>query len=326
MCARRGGGRRLSGKPRPVHAGCARRSVRVSVLRLRSAHRLRRFHALDGSGQALRPSAGRRPLGLLTGYRRQSEELSRACEQRLADGLGFASQVRVLERVAELVARLVVVPYVRTTGCPSTRRRSMASIGFDGCGQAVGRRRGWLEQRGVRCVAAIGGCCPGFRGRFTRWVLVSWACFTRWVPGGGLLVRAGAGGRPGAASANRALLGGFTSCSGPGRSLFLLPRLKSLYSASLPRWASGCVQRCRWILATVSKTAPHRVRSGRVLLGGLGPDRRAARCGRPSGVPLGGPGPLLGRADGASARIFDGCAPPCARSPALYRRAAVCAS
>lgn len=172
MCARRGGGRRLSGKPRPVHAGCARRSVRVSVLRLRSARRLRRFHALDGSGQALRPLPGRRPLGLLTGYRRQSEELSRACEQRLADGLGFASQVRVLERVAELVARLVVVPYVRTTGCPSTRRRSMASIGFDGCGQAAGRRRGWLEQRGVRCVAAIGGCCPGFRGRFTRWVLV----------------------------------------------------------------------------------------------------------------------------------------------------------
>ena len=210
MCARRGGGRRLSGKPRPVHAGCARRSVRVSVLRLRSARRLRRFHALDGSGQALRPSPGRRPPGLLTGYRRQSEELSRACEQRLADGLGFASQVRVLERVAELVARLVVVPYVRTTGCPSTRRRSMASIGFDGCGQAAGRRRGWLEQRGVRCVAAIGGCCPGFRGRFTRWVLVSWARFTRWVPGGGLLVRAGAGGRPGAASANRALLGGFT--------------------------------------------------------------------------------------------------------------------
>ena len=47
----------------------------------------------------------------------------------LRDLLGFASRVRVLERVAELVARLVVVPYVRTTGCPSTRRRSMASIG-----------------------------------------------------------------------------------------------------------------------------------------------------------------------------------------------------
>ena len=63
-CARRGGGRRSSGKPRSVHAGCACRSVRVFVLRLRSARRLRRFPALDGSGRALRPSPGRCPPGL----------------------------------------------------------------------------------------------------------------------------------------------------------------------------------------------------------------------------------------------------------------------
>ena len=44
----------------------------------------------------------------------------------------------------------------------------------------------------VRCCHRRVRCCPRFRGRFTRWVLVSWARFTRWVPGGGLL---GASGR-----------------------------------------------------------------------------------------------------------------------------------
>ena len=188
----------------------------------------------------------------------------------------------------------------------------------------------------VRCCHRRVRCCPRFRGRFTRWVLVSWARFTRWVPGGGLLVRAGAGGRPGAASANRAVLGGFTRNVSLGVDCVLLGTGSVPVPGATVEVAVLGVAPEDGRLGACSAVGGFWLRSRRrrrtgcvqegVLLGGVGPDRRAARSGRPSGVPLGGPGPLLGRADGASARIFDGCAPPCARSPALYRRAAVCAS
>ena len=104
--------------------------------------------------------------------------------------------------------------------------------------------------------------------------------------------------------------------------------MKSLYSASLLKMGvrvraalsagSGC--------GLENGAAPGAFSKG-VLLGVDSVLISAARRGRPSGVPLGGhQGCCSVRANGASARIFDGCAPPCARWPALHRRAAVCAS
>ena len=161
MCARRAGGRRLSGKPRSVHAGCACRSLRVSVLRLRSAHRLRRFPALDGSGQALRRSPGRCPPGLLTRCRRQSEELSRACERRLADGPGFAGQVRVLERVGELAARLSLRgrPLRSHDGLP------VHAEAVDGVHRLVGGpRAGWSSAGSGASLPSAGSMLPWIPG------------------------------------------------------------------------------------------------------------------------------------------------------------------
>ena len=182
-------------------------------------------------------------------------------------------------------------------------------------------------------------CCPRFRGRSLG------GCWFRGRAslGGyldvGFLVRAGAGGgRRGVASANRAVLGGFTRNVPLGVDCILIgtgsvpvpaPTVEVAVLGVAPEdgrpGACGAVG--GFWLRSRKRRRTGCVQEGRPARCRLGPDQRAARRGRPSGVPLGGhQGCCSVRANGASARIFDGCAPPCARSPALYRRAAVCAS
>ena len=180
-------------------------------------------------------------------------------------------------------------------------------------------------------------CGPRFRGRFTRWVLVSWARVTRRVPGGGLVGASGRWGPSWRRSANRAVLGGFTRNVSLGVDCVLIGTGSVPVPAATVEVAvlgvapeDGRPGACSAVGGFwLRKTAPHRVRSARVscsvwtrsligvLLGAVA--RVAYRLAAHRGC-------CSVRANGASARIFYECARPCARSPALYRRAAVCGS